>query len=322
VLRGLILVFLGVAVVFLALPFLMTSRALEERGITIPGRITHKSETVAVRYSDWERSRDATIEYEIPETGGVSYFDIHPDVPQYDSLHTGQAVEVRYLRRRDVPQLPMTGFLRELHALPMVRAVNLREGSRVDNLFHGWGALAFKIMGGLAVLLVLWRITRSSVLGWATVIGVAAGVGLLLLQGFPRPTVAPAVEVRHGSGRVTNVGRIEKLFSGARQRGVIADQPVDVVAVEFVPEGKTEAVVAVDLIDSGSVRGLKEESPVTLAYEAGSPRTARIDGATRLFPERNSKGLVVQGVLSVALLAGAIALWHWIGRAFRRLTAR
>src|SRR6478672_2241286 len=124
-LRVLILLGLGAGVAFIARPFMMASRALDEHGITIPGRIYHKSETLKIVYSDWELSRDATIQYDIPETGGVSFFDVHPDVPQYDALHTGQAVEVRYLRRRDVPQVPMARFLREIHALPMVRAVNL-----------------------------------------------------------------------------------------------------------------------------------------------------------------------------------------------------
>src|SRR6266545_5409929 len=96
-LRGLILLLMGVALTFLALPFVMTSRALDERGITISGRISHKSETVRVTYSGWERSHDVTIEIPVPETGGVSYVNVHPDMQQYDSLHTRQMVELRYL---------------------------------------------------------------------------------------------------------------------------------------------------------------------------------------------------------------------------------
>ena len=321
-LRGFILLVVGTALALMALPFVVTSRALDAHGITIPGRISHKSETVGIVYSDWERSRDATIEYHPPEIGSVSFFDIHPDVPQYDALHTGQAVELRYLLPADVPHVPMARMLREIHALPTVRPVNVREASKLESMFHGWGMMAAKLLGGLAVLFVFWRVIRWPALGWATAIGFVAAMGLFQLEGFPRRTPPPVIEVRRGAGRVTNVGRIDKLFSGAHQRGFVADQPVEVVAVEFVPEGKTEPVVAVDLIDSGSVPGLKEKGAVSVLYEADSPRTARIAGATRDFPERNSKGLVVQGVLCLALAIAMLAIWQWISGAFRRALAR
>jgi hypothetical protein len=76
----------------------------------------------------------------------------------------------------------------------------------------------------------------------------------------------------------------------------------------------------VDLIDRGSVSGLKEQATVAIQYEARFPRTAYIDGARRTFPERNLSGAVLQGVLSLAVLLGFLALVYGIGRAFKRLT--
>lgn len=72
--RGLILLLLAGALTFLAMPFVMTSRALDEHGITIPGRVHHKHETIRVLYSSWERSCDATIEYTVPESRSSSFF--------------------------------------------------------------------------------------------------------------------------------------------------------------------------------------------------------------------------------------------------------
>ena len=40
------------------------------------------------------------------------------------------------------------------------------------------------------------------------------------------------------------------------------------VVLEFVPAGKTDLVLTVDLIDAGSVRGLKENVEVPVEYEA------------------------------------------------------
>ena len=222
-LRVLILLLMGGAVIVVALPFVMTSRALDERGMTIPGRVYHKSETVRVHYSNWDPLREATIEYTIPETNGVSFFNIKPDEQHYDAFHTGQQVDVRYLPHRDVPDLPLAPVLWAIHALPTVKLATAQETASLNHFFTPGVIFGLKILGGLAALLVLWRITRWKPLAWAAGIGIAAGAGLLLLQGFPRPTPAPTVAVRRGVGQVASIQRIDKLFDGSRSRGVIAD---------------------------------------------------------------------------------------------------
>jgi hypothetical protein len=318
-LRGLILLLMGGAAIVIALPFVMTSRALDQRGITIPGRVYHKSETVRVHYSNWDPLREVTIEYTIPEINSVSFFNIKPDEQHYDAFHAGQPVEVRYLLHRDVPDLPLTPFLWSIRVLPTVRLKTGPDGGGINHAFTPDVILGVKILGGLAVLFVLWRITRWKPLAWAAGIGIAAGAGLLLLQGFPRPTPAPAVSVRRGVGQVASIQRIDKLFNGSRSRGIVAEQPIDVLAVQFVPDGRTEPVVAVDLIDRGSVAGLKQGSPVPVRYEAASPRTAWIEGATRTFPQRNLHGGVTELALSLGLMVAVLLVVHWIGQKFKRL---
>jgi hypothetical protein len=317
-LRGLILLLLATGVAIVALPFVMASRALDSRGVALSGRVYHKSETVRIRYSGWEVNREVTIEYPVPETGGVSFFGVLPTVEQYDALHTRQPVEVRYLLRRDVPNLPLSHLLRDMHALPMVRLASIP----ARTLISPAGTVVLKVMGGLLALLVLWRITRSSFMGWTLLAGAVVGLGWLFLQDFPRRTPDPAVAVQRASGKVQSIDHIDRLFSGSRTRGLDTDQPIDVVAVEFVPQGRSEPVVAVDLIDRGSVGGLKERSIVPIRYEAGSPRTAYIDGATRTFPERNFRGSVLQAALWLAVLLVGFGIAHVIGKGFRRLIAR
>jgi hypothetical protein len=320
-LRGLILLLMGGAVIVVALPFVMTSRALDERGITIPGRVYHKSETVRVHYSNWDPLREVTIEYTIPEINSVSFFNIKPDEQHYDAFHTGQAVNVRYLLHRDVPDLPLASLLWGIHALTTVRLATAPETGSLNQFFTPGAIFGVKILGGLAALLVTWRITRWKPLAWAGGIGIAAAIGLLLLQGFPRPMPAPTVSVRRGVGQVASIQRIDKLFNGSRSRGVIAEQPVDVLAVQFVPDGRTEPVVAVDLIDRGSLPGLKEGSAVPVRYEAASPRTAWVEGATRTFPQRNLHGAVTDMVVYLGLMAAVLLLVNRIGQKFKRLVA-
>jgi hypothetical protein len=83
-----------------------------------------------------------------------------------------------------------------------------------------------------------------------------------------------------------------------------------------------EPVLAVDLIDAGSLPGLREGSPVAIDYEAASPRTAHIQNATRTFVGRNIRGMAVDGVLCVLLLIGMLAAAQFIGRGYNKLAGR
>src|SRR4051794_27224711 len=113
--RILILLLLAAAGVVLVSPFVMSSRALDEHGKTLPGRVYHKSETVRVKSSGWEVAREITIEYPLPETGDVSFFDVPLDAQHFDAMHTHQPVEVRYLLRRDVPKAPLSDIFWQMH---------------------------------------------------------------------------------------------------------------------------------------------------------------------------------------------------------------
>ena len=119
-----------------------------------------------------------------------------------------------------------------------------------------------------------------------------------------------------------SLARIDHLFDTSRRQGLRASQPVDVVGIEFVPEGRAEPVLAVDLIDAESSPGLKENSAVAIEYEAASPRTAHLHSATRTFLPRNLAGIVVDGGLYMAVLIGGLTAAHFIGKAWTRLLAR
>ena len=313
-----ILLVFGAAVTVAVAPFVMTVRLREERGITLRGKVYHKSETVSVSYSGWQLHREMTIEHPFPENGGVSFFGVQPDEQQYDSLWTGQPVDVRYLLRRDLPKLPLTDMLWQIHALP-IAALQSPRISRSSGLRSSGAKLAAGLAGGLLMLVVLWRVTRASTLGWVVAAAVAGGVVWLFIQDFPRATPNPNVAVRHGIARVQSISHIDSLFEGGRTRGFNAAQPIDIVGFAFIPEGRTEAVVAVDLIDRGSL-AIEEGSPAVIEYEANSPRTARLAGAKRTFPLRNLYGAMVQCALSLGLLLSGLAITEWIRRRWRRLT--
>src|SRR4051812_12688983 len=59
-LRGLILLILFLGLAVLALPFLLSSMYVDQRGVTIPGRVSAKREDVTVYYATVKRSCEVT----------------------------------------------------------------------------------------------------------------------------------------------------------------------------------------------------------------------------------------------------------------------
>jgi len=78
----------------------------------------------------------------------------------------------------------------------------------------------------------------------------------------------------------------------------------------------------VDLIDAGSVPGLKEGTEVGIEYEGGSPRRAYVQHATRSFVAKNIAGIGIQGVLCLLVLVVFVMGAHYLGKAWNRLVVR
>lgn len=321
-LRGLILLTLVCGLVLLVSPFLISSLYVDQRGIDLTGHVSSKREDVTVHYSAWTRSSEVTIQYDLPDGAGVSFFTVRMDPERYDAFRAGQTVKLHYLRRGDIPNVPGADLLWQMHALPVVRLANQRAFSGLEMLFTRKVIVVCGALAALAILLWVWRLARLPRFGWAAGICVVAGAPALLFHDFPRPTPRPAVQIRHGAGKVKSLDRIDRLLQGNRTHGMAASQPIHVVGIEFLPEGRTEPVLAVDLIDASSIPGLKVTAPVDVEYEAASPRTAYLRSATRTFLPRNVAGIAGDGALYLAVLLGGLMIAHFLGKAWTRLLAR
>jgi hypothetical protein len=303
-------------------PFLLSSLATDERGVTIDGVVAAKSETVHVRHAKWERNEEVTFRYRSPDYDGDQFYKSAPGLTRYDALHPGDKVQLHYLRLADVPDVPGARVLHGLHALPFVRLADERTFSAVERGLAGpTGSIIGLIAGAIAGLFILRR-TKAPIFNWAFGVSAAAGIALLLFYDFPRPTPAPVVAVQETLGKVKSLDRITRILDGTHSSGLDVDQPVQVVGVEFVPAGRSEPVLAIDLIDEGSIAGLHEESTVRVEYEIASPRTAHVQGAKRDFATRNIIGIILTGILCLATLAVLCFGAQWLGRAFDRLVAR
>jgi hypothetical protein len=90
--------------------------------------------------------------------------------------------------------------------------------------------------------------------------------------------------------------------------------------LEFTPAGGTEAVQAVDRIDSGSVNALAPGTKVEVVYPAGQPRAALMRQGTRTYA-RDLLMYVLQltyGIAAALLLLGwpLLRLFNRLGRVF------
>jgi hypothetical protein len=320
--RSAILFLFCVGVLLLAAPFVISSLFIDQRGVLISGHVHSKDERVVVDNSSWTRSLDLSIEYDPPQESSVAFLTATVDPHRFDELKIGDLVHMRYLRREDMPHVPGASALRQLHLLPTARLADQHAWSGLQLAFTTPSTLLIKVAIAVVLILMLWRLARIPLFGWAIAICVLAAISVMVVHEFPTPVPPPQNQVRSTSGTVKSLDRVEWLFRDTHQKGFHADQPIEIVGVQFVPEGRTEPVLAVDLIDAGSIPGLREHAPVGIDYESGAPRTARLRGAGRQFVRRNLRGIAVELVASLAVVLILALGASLLGRGYRRLTQR
>lgn len=321
-LRTLLLLLLAAAALLVALPFVVSWFYISGHGVAVPGRVYFKHEDMTLHRSSWTRASVVTIEYFPPDTGVASFLGLQLPPAEYDTFHVGQPVSLRYLRRQDLPALPLTQILRDLRFLPEARLAGEPALAPWKARLDGPIAWIASVVAGVVTLLGVWRVFRLPGFGWAVAAAVVCVVAVSLVSDFPTPPPAPKVDVRRATGKVAGIGRIDRLFEGNRTRGLETSQPIDVVGVEFVPAGRADPVLAVDLIDAGSVPGLAKDAAVSIAYEAAAPRTAYIQGAARTFPTRNLAGTFEQAALYLLVVGVLLTVAHYLGRGYKRLARR
>ncbi len=320
--RWIIRLLLLVAALLLVSPFLISSLLVDQRGILIPGHVVSKDEYITVDYSSWTRHLEAGVQYEPPDDDSATFLKARVGEEHFDALRKGDVVQLRYLPRKDLPNWPGFKTMREMRVLPSVRLASERTGTGLAADINQHGHALAAVLA-IAVVLLRWRWLRLTLLLWAVVACVLVGLAFSYVETFPRPTRAPHEGLRTAAGTVKSIEHWKELFRSAQDRSAIrwiADQPIAVAGIEFVPEGRTAPVVAVDLIDDGSLPGLVEHSAVNVDYESASPRVAYIQGATRRFAERNLKGLAWQLIDMLIVTVVLLSIVKFFGWTYRKLT--
>lgn len=247
----------------------------------------------------WSRSYWATVRF--PTSEGPTPAVLWLDEATFDRLRTGAALDVRYASW--FPHIARPASQSTLALVPW-----------------GWLTRAL-VVAGVAVGMWLGLRRRPLLMGVSFFLAIAAGVVWWV---FPTPWEPRLAEpTRTAEAEVRSVRDVTRAFLSSRTTGAIdAPQPWQLVELRFVPEGRDEAVTALDGVDEGSVVGLEVGARVPVTYSARTPRDARLAG-TRTYRWREWQALGEYVLLIAAVwvgvtLAARLAAAWWRGLIRRR----
>ena len=298
-------------------PFLLTAWLREHRGVDITGKVIRKQETVwhSTFENDITRSAMVTVLYFPPGRSWSANQAVTLPLERYDEINRGDVLRMRYLLERDLPDYPLLHSLYRSGFLP-VASVDGR------SVFKIWRDMLLElpvrfICGVTALIVVLWLWYKLRIPGGAVAIVICSlgAFGAISFWEIPHPMSPLKRVVLSGRATVQNDWTIDKVFAGRNSANTWSlDRPVQYVALEFVPEGRRESVVAADNIDAGSIPNLKAGQSLAVQYERANPRNARLVEGTRTFWAKNLRGLAITAAIWVVLGGLAILLWGGLSR--------
>jgi hypothetical protein len=289
---------------FLALlltPLLGPPLYVEVAGRSASGTVVAKREVIAPLSEAWSRRLQIDVRYLATDVEEDEVITIAVEAATYDELRVGAPVQLRYMPNATLRKIGNLATAR-LDTQPPMGSFAALLGDRLRTLLLG-----------IAVWLALlwaWAKLRYGWLALALAIFMLGGI-IVIGSGWPAP--APPGELLPISATVRDTRRIDRVWGGRNTPAEDAVQPFIVAELQFVPAGRTDPVVAVDMVDDGSVPALERGVDVAIHYSAANPRWAQIDNAARTYYWKNLRTFGVIGLLIVALL-----IFGWIRSGRRR----
>lgn len=260
-----------------------------------------KREFLEVRYAQWSRRYEITADFPVPGEPLQRQVFCRADEEKYDAMHLGSGVTVYYLA--------------SLFRFPLLPAAYLADCNSPAGLHLPAGELRLWgwVLASLAAILILWRVLKIKLALLLLLPWVGFVVGHYSL---PHAEPAPG-HPQAGTAQVAVIYKITRMFDSSEEYGTKLDKPYLIVGLRFQPPGMEQPVVAVDKVDADSVPNLAEKQTVKIAYDAGHPRIARMEGATRRFPFQAVQTVIV-GYGLVVVFVALVVIWAWATRKKRR----
>jgi hypothetical protein len=275
---------------------------LDQQGVLVSASVAAKQERVEVRFQpmgEWDRYHEVTAAFGLP-SGERSMATVRVSADRYATLRAGDSIEVRYL-----PQFPLLARTSDRSTAGVVRDIAA--------VFAGTPIVGWVAAG----ILCLWIAVR---LGVVPVLGVGAAWALaawMLFFTLPSREPPRPAEMMAEVQRITLVNRAPERVryrggSPAFQFKHRLEIPYQVVELQL-PNVSGDTVLAVDAVDSGSVKGLVQGARLPVRLDQAAPRQAHLAGGTRRFVEANRYHFAVP-VFGFVILGTLAAL----GYAWRR----
>jgi hypothetical protein len=239
--------------------FYAGSLYLDAAGSVAAAKVERKNEYISYANripGGWNRSYWATVQFATAD--GPTDAALWLDETTFDALTPGTALDVRY-----VPWFPH-----------LARPASASTRTLVP---WRWLARAAAVAGAGVVLWLALRRRRPALMAVLFFLAIAFGVVWWV---FPTPWDTPLeAPVLTTEAEVRDVRDVTRAFVSGRALGAVdPPQPWQLVELHFVPEGRTEPVIALDGVDEGSVANLTIGARVPITYSATSPRDVRLDG--------------------------------------------
>src|SRR5262249_16018219 len=155
--------------------------------------------------------------------------DVDPAL--YDQFHVGQSIPVHCVRLANLFLFTRLAQQTTLSVIP-------------------WNIVQIGVvLIGAALIVWLWR--KSRLYGILTLVAWLVRLALIVVL----PMVPPRGEEHSASATVVKVNHFTQVvLSTRRSDHYDTPQPFDIVQFSFTPQGLSDPVVAVDAVDSGSVK--------------------------------------------------------------------
>ena len=303
--------------------------ALALTGVPTVASVEAKQERVrVVGYTGhWYHSYRLVLHYKPPNVASADFttrspvsdsvtLNVSATRDAFDRARVGSKVAVVYL-----PYRPSIGRLADRSFVDLLSEIYALPDVRIGLLMMLAIGLAVWISARTPNFRLRYPVLKAVRVGIFTVCFLTAMTGMWL--GFQNPSPVPESAVNDSAdARVVTWRRIDiTLFSlsNSNHSSSPLAQPFDVVELEFTPTALGQLVHAADAVDSGSVRGLEQGDVLRIRYDAGAPRTIRIQGGTRTYRAKNARDIGEQILFSMAVLLALFGISMWWAR--RKRTA-
>jgi hypothetical protein len=269
----------------------------------VTARVESKHERITVvrePRGTWDRHYDAVVGFGLAD-GGQWQATVSLPRERYDALKVGDTLGVRYL-----PAMP---FL----ARTTDRSTAGIAGEMAGNLF------AYPLLRWLlAGIAAIWLAARMGTIPVVAVGALWAAAAFPMLFGPAPPVVTRGAQATARVAGITTVSKSPSSTASNRRRRIWGDShrrlavPYQVVELAVPGPGGRDTVLAVDVVDSGSVAGLSYGATVPVRLDPAAPREAKLAAGTRRYAERNRYHMVIPvvGFAVLGTLAGLTYRWN------------